>query len=113
MRIRAVHVCLLLALAHLFVGAAIAQTDRATLEGTVKDSSGGTISGAKVSILAAATGLQDERTTNAYGEYRFPGIALGVYSVTVTRQGFGTVLLEDVEVRVGETRTLDVTMSVG
>src|SRR5215469_5579894 len=114
MHIRTVYVCLAIALAgHLFAPAAVAQTDLAALEGTVKDSSGGMISGAKVSIVAVATGLQDERTTNAYGEYRFPGIALGVYSVTVTRQGFGTVLLENVELRVGETRTLDVTMRVG
>lgn len=114
MPIRTVHVCLLLALAgHVFAQAAKAQTDRATLEGTVKDSSGGTVAGAKVNIVALLTGLGDERTTNAYGEYRFPGIPIGVYAVTVTRDGFDTVELENVEARVGETRTLDVTMRVG
>lgn len=49
-----------------------AQTDRATIEGTVTDASGGVVSGAKIDITAVATGLTDERMTNRYGEYRFP-----------------------------------------
>ena len=90
-----------------------AQIDRASLEGTVTDSSGGAISGAKITITAVATGLQDERTTNQFGYYRFPGIALGLYTVAVNHDGFKVKKIENVEVRVGETRTLDVTLEVG
>ena len=57
------------------------QVDRADLEGTVTDSSGGGISGAKITITANATGIEDERTTNQYGYYRFPSIALGVRKI--------------------------------
>jgi hypothetical protein len=90
-----------------------AQTDRATIEGTVTDASGGVVSGAKIDITAVATGLTDEKTTNRYGEYRFPGIAIGVYQVVVERSGFSTKEIDAVEVRVGETRTLDITLEVG
>ena len=92
---------------------AYAQTDRATIEGTISDTSGGTIAGVKVAITAIATGLSDERTTNQYGEYRFPGIALGVYTVVAGRAGFATKQIENVSVRVGETRTLDIVLGVG
>jgi hypothetical protein len=64
------------------------QVDRADLEGTVTDSSGGGISGAKITITANATGIEDERTTIQYGYYRFPSIALGLYSVVVNHDGF-------------------------
>jgi len=45
-----------------------AQTNRATLEGTVTDPSGATISGARVKISAIDTGLTQERTTNSNGQ---------------------------------------------
>lgn len=64
---------------------AFGQVDRATLEGTVKDSSGGLVSGAEVKITETRTGLTDHRATNEFGEYRFPGIAFGVYTLEVSR----------------------------
>src|SRR5580704_4569398 len=90
-----------------------AQTDRATIEGTVTDPSGGVVSGAKIDITAVATGITDERMTNQHGEYRFPGVAIGVYQVVVERSGFNTKQIDAVEVRVGETRTLDIRLEVG
>lgn len=90
-----------------------AQTDRATLEGTVTDTSGAIVANAVVQITAVATGLSDERPTNARGLYRFPAIALGVYTVVVSHDGFKTEQVQNVEVQVGETRTLDVVLSVG
>jgi len=89
------------------------QVDRANLEGTVTDSSGGAVSGAKITIDAVATGLGDEKTTNQYGYYRFSGIALGFYTVVVSHDGFKVKKIENVELRVGETRTLDVVLEVG
>jgi hypothetical protein len=90
-----------------------AQTDRATIEGTVTDPSGATIANSKVQITRVETGLGEEKVTNNFGHYRFPAIAVGVYTVGVTRDGFQTKQIEGVEVQVGETRTLDVVLSVG
>jgi hypothetical protein len=91
----------------------VAQTDRATLEGTVTDSSGAAIANAKVQIRAVATGQSEEKVTSVYGHYRFPAMAVGLYAVIVSREGFETKQIEDVEVQVGETRTLDVGLTVG
>ncbi len=90
-----------------------AQVDRAELEGTVTDASGSVIPGAILKVLAVDTGLTVEQKTNPRGYYRFPGLAVGKYSVTTTARGFKTKIVEDVIVRVGQTRTLDVELAVG
>src|SRR6516165_3040000 len=84
-----------------------AQTDRATLEGTVKDPSGAILARAKVKITETATAQSQERETNEYGAYQFPGLANGTYAVDVSHNGFATKVIEDVAVQVGETHTLD------
>jgi hypothetical protein len=91
----------------------IAQTDRATLEGTVTDPSGGTISGASVSVTAVDTGISQERKTNSSGYYRFPGLPVGQFTVTVSNTSFKTKVIEQVILQVGETHTLDVSLVVG
>jgi hypothetical protein len=90
-----------------------AQTDRSSLEGTITDPSGATISGARVRISAAETGITEERTTNSNGQYRFPGIAIGEYKVSVSNSGFKTEVIGDVVLQVGQTRTLDVSLQIG
>ena len=89
------------------------QTDRASLEGTVTDSSGAVLRSASIRIVAVDTGLTIDRTTNENGYYRFPGIAKGEYTVSATYSGFKTKVIEEVYVRVGETRTLDIKLEVG
>ena len=106
-------VALLFALFLVLGTPAFAQIDRAVLEGTVSDQSGATISGAKVKIVAVDTGITQEQTTNSRGYYRFPGVAVGGYSVTVTNTGFKTKIIDDVILQVGQTRTLDTTLEVG
>jgi hypothetical protein len=92
---------------------ALAQVDRAVLEGTVTDPSGGVIVGAGIKAVAIDTGLTAEQTTNSKGYYRFPGLAVGRYTLTVTSAGFKTKVVDDVVLRVGETRTQDVQLAVG
>jgi hypothetical protein len=92
---------------------AFAQVDRAELEGTVTDPSGSVVVGATVKIVATETGLTSEQPTSSKGYYRFPGLAVGPYTVTVTNAGFKTKIVEGVIVRVGQTHTLDVQLAVG
>ena len=92
---------------------AIAQVDRAELEGTVTDGSGSVIAVANVKIVAVDTGLAQEQQTNSKGYYRFPGLAVGRYQVTSASKGFTTKVIEDVVLRIGQTRTLDVQLAVG
>ncbi len=92
---------------------AYAQVDRAELEGTVSDSSASVIVGARVTVVAVDTGLSAEQPTSSKGYYRFPGLAVGSYTVTVSKDGFKTKVIQSVILRVGQTRTLDVQLDVG
>ena len=95
------------------ISPAAAQTDRATLEGTVTDTSGGVVGGANVKVTAIATAQSQERTTNRSGHYRFPGLPVGFFTVEVSRHGFKTKLTKQIELQVGETHTVDIQLSVG
>ena len=93
--------------------AVFAQVDRAALEGAVTDTTGATIVGANVKTLAVDTGVTRQKQTNSSGYYRFPGLAVGRYTVTVTAAGFSTKVIQEVVIQVGQTRTLDVELNVG
>jgi carboxypeptidase family protein/TonB-dependent receptor-like protein len=95
------------------IPAAFGQVDRAELEGTVTDASGSVVVGADVKIVAVDTGLSDEQKTNSKGYYRFPGLAVGDYKVSVASTGFKTKVVEGVVLRIGQTHTLDVQLAVG
>ena len=99
--------------ATLIAQGAFAQVDRAVLEGTVKDTSGGVIVGATVKVQAVATGITEEKQTNSAGYYRFPGLQIGQYTVTASNNSFKTKAIESVLLEVGQTRTLDITLEVG
>jgi len=101
------------ALALILGTTAVAQIDRAELEGTVTDPSGAAIAGASVKILAVATGITVEQPSNSIGYYRFPGLAVGRYSVTVSSSGFKATVIRNVILEIGETHTLDVKLLVG
>lgn len=92
---------------------AFAQVDRAVLEGTVTDASGSVIAGASVTVVAVDTGLSEQQPTNSKGYYHFPGLAVGKYTVTTSGAGFKTKSVQDVVLRVGQTRTMDVELGVG
>jgi hypothetical protein len=92
---------------------AYAQVDRAELEGTVTDASGAVVAGAGITIMSVDTGTSQEQRTNSNGYYRFPGLAVGRYTATVTGAGFKTRVIEGVILQVGQTRTLDASLAVG
>lgn len=90
-----------------------AQTERATLEGTITDQSGASVAGAVVTATDVDTGIAVSGNTNTHGYYIFPGLAVGNYTVDVSDGGFQTKDLQNVVLVVGETHTLDVRLSVG
>lgn len=100
-------------LAFCFAALIFAQVDRATLSGTVSDPSGAKIAGAAVSVESSSTGLRRETLTSSAGAYQLPGLPVGAYTVTISKEGFSTVKSEQVVLGVGQSRTLDFQLSVG
>ncbi len=92
---------------------AFAQVDRATVAGRVLDSSGAVVPGASVEVMARATGLTRQTRTDVSGSYRVAGLPAGTYLVTVVKDSFQTMVYDEVKLEVGQTRAMDVVLTVG
>ncbi len=90
-----------------------AQVDHASLNGTVMDQSGAAVEGAKVEVVSAAMGFHRQALTGAEGTYSIPGIPVGVYGITISKNGFKAVDFQGVEFFVGQPRTIDARLPVG
>ena len=90
-----------------------AQVDRATLTGTVTDSTGSVIVGARVEAVSTGTALRRETITSVNGAYELPGLPIGRYVVTILKAGFKVTQYTNVDLSVGQSRTLDAQMEVG
>lgn len=89
-----------------------AQADRATINGTVKDANNAMVAGAKVLISSAATGFTRETVTNSEGYFVAPALPVGEYRLGISQQGFAALNVERITLRVGETRTVELTLQV-
>jgi hypothetical protein len=92
---------------------AFAQIDRANLNGVVTDATGLRIAGVKVEIESPRTGLKRIAETEESGTYKFTGLPVGEYSLTATMEGFQAIKVPEIVLFVGQTRTLDLQMSLG
>ncbi|MBP1619469.1 MAG: hypothetical protein H6Q02_236 [Acidobacteria bacterium] len=103
---------LVVALAALFAGAAMAQSDFTTarIAGVVKDGAGVVLPGVTVEAKNAATGLVESTVTDVDGAYRLINLPTGTYSVTATLAGFATVTAENVKLVLGSAPTVNITM---
>ena len=55
----------------------VCQVDRATLTGSVRDSSGAVVANARITLRYPATGLARAATSNASGAYLIGGLPIG------------------------------------
>ncbi len=84
-----------------------------TLLGSVTDSTGASVAAAKVTATEAATGLIHESVTNESGNYTFPDMTPGVYSVTVEAKGFKKDTHQNVDLLSNSSTRVDVAMQTG
>lgn len=66
----------------------VAQSDNSAIVGTVTDTSGAVVRGAKVDVVSEVNGADRKATTNSTGFYSVNGLAPGKYTVTVVAPGF-------------------------
>src|SRR5690349_17043960 len=105
---------LLIALIALLAPPAAAQSpNTAAMIVIVEDQTGAVLKDAKVSVANTATGARREAVSGSDGSATFPALSLtGTYSLGVSKEGFGSELLEDITLRSGETATLKVKLLV-
>ena len=68
-----------------------AQNFRGGINGTVTDQGGAAIPGATVQITDDSTGVIHSSVASSAGEYSFPDLPLGMYTVSATSSGFETL----------------------
>lgn len=99
-----------IAVALLIAWPAVAQEQTGSIQGTVKDPAGGVLPGAAVeakSPVGSTTSVSD-----AAGKYRFPALPPSRYSVTASLSGFSPATVQNIEVALGQSKTVDLPLAL-
>jgi len=80
--------------------------------GTVVDAKGGVVPDASAELVNAATNDTKTAITNASGQYVFPSVPPGLYTLKITKAGFATTSLTNIKVDVSKSYTYDVSLEV-
>ncbi|HXX14895.1 MAG TPA: carboxypeptidase regulatory-like domain-containing protein [Candidatus Eremiobacteraceae bacterium] len=90
-----------------------AQSTGGRIRGTVTDSSGAAVVGAKVSLINEETNASRETPTSSTGEYVFLEVPVGSYEVDVTATGFKKYQRKGIVLVLNEIAAVDVSLQVG
>src|SRR5262249_15764339 len=85
----------------------------ATLLGTVTDSSGAVVAGAKIKITETRTGLQRATESNSSGNYEFVNLPPGQYQVTAEQAGFKKATQRGIDVQVNSDVRVNISLQPG
>jgi len=106
-------ILLLVLMASLSASLAYSQAVNGTLLGSVTDASGGTVHNGKVTLTEETTGVSHTAQTNESGNFTFPDLAPGRYTVTVEMAGFKKEVRRGVEVVVDLTSRINLQLQPG
>jgi hypothetical protein len=93
-------------------GMASGQSFQGGLRGAVKDAQG-IVPGVTVTLVNEATNVSRDTVTNDSGEYSFPAVDPGNYTVRAAVQGFKTFDRRGIRIATQTFVTLDITLEVG
>lgn len=83
-----------------------------SLVGNVKDSSGAVVPSAKISIAEQATGYQLTISTDEAGQFSFPTLPVGTYTLTVAHAGFQDAVVKNIQLDINYVARLEVEVHV-
>src|ERR1700726_2432176 len=92
--------------------AGLAQEDKAILTGLITDTSEAAVPGATIEVSSAVNGFLRKADSNHVGSYTIGGLPVGVYEITVHKDGFQAARFNSVQLLVGQIRTVNVQLSV-
>ncbi len=105
-------ICLIIAIS-LLSTSLLAQGTGGRILGRVADPSGAVLSGVKVVALNDATGAARDTQTNGSGDYGFPDLPVGTYTLTFELGGFKKDIHKGIALDVNQVITLNMTMQLG
>ena len=90
-----------------------AQSDRATIVGTVKDASSALMPGVQVRVTNVGTNAVVKATTDSAGEYRAGNLPIGNYTVSFSKTGFKTMERKGLTLMISQVAEIDATLQIG
>jgi len=110
--VKGLGICLLVTL--MFASAAVAQTQitTGTIQGTVLDANGAAVPGATIEAKNVDTNFVRTTTSDDDGRFVAPQLPSGRYTVTVSKTGFATLVVEKADLTVGQAMNLPLSMKV-
>jgi hypothetical protein len=91
----------------------LAQSDRATLSGTVKDVSGALVADARVVVTNVSTNLQSTATTDPAGRFTFLHLPIGQYAILCSKDGFEEYRRSGLDLEIGQAPEIQIVLVVG
>jgi outer membrane receptor protein involved in Fe transport len=93
--------------------ASAAQIATATLDGTVRDETGGPLPGVSLMLKSTSTGATRTATTDVAGRYRIAALDPGTYDLRAELQNFKAAARTGIVLTVGGTTQVDLQMNLG
>ncbi len=90
-----------------------AQQSSADLVGTVRDSAGGILVGAKVLLTRTETNIRQSVSTNSEGTYIFTALQPGGYAIEAEFDGFKRKRYDNIIIQIGNRTRLDIDLDIG
>lgn len=95
------------------ISAIYAQTTSGTLVGTVRDTTGAVLAGAKIRVTNAGTGAVTETQSNGNGDYTAANLPPSTYQIHVEHPGFRSVDVKQITLLTTQTSRNDIRMEPG
>jgi hypothetical protein len=97
----------------LLTSGAFAQEFRATISGTISDTTGALIPSAIIVVTETQSGTVNRTTSDRAGQYVVPFLPPGEYSITVTKSGFETLTRAGITLQAQEHPVINLTLIIG
>ncbi len=111
-RVRGLNICLLAVLSISLIASAQTQITSGTIQGTVLDANGAAVPGAEVEVKNLGTNLIRTASTDEEGRFVMLQLPSGRYSISVSKTGFATMVVERADLTVGQAINIPITMKV-
>ncbi len=80
--------------------------------GTVTDKANAVVPDATVDLVNTATNDTKTTTTGASGQYIFPNVSAGTYTLKISKPGFATITFANLKIDITKSYTYDATLEV-
>src|SRR5258708_32206 len=110
---RSITTALLMAFLAVMTGRGVAQLSTASVNGSVKDSTGANVTNAVIKLRNVATAVETNTTSNGAGSYGIVSVTPGQYTLEATAPGFSTQRIEEFALTVGQSASFDFSLAIG